>query len=289
MTWLQNFMESEKLPASFAHTVEAICVPLARRVKETWAARGGRVTIGICGTQASGKSTAVAVTARLLAAEGLSAAVLSLDDLYLTHDERQVLAAEVHPLFATRGPPGTHDLDLGEAVLDGLREPGETRLPRFDKARDTRRPQEEWEPFAGPADVVLFEGWCVGAIPQSPNALVRPVNAMERKEDPDGSWRVYANRALAGPYQALFRRLDLLALLQAPGFETVLTWRIEQERKLRARMGSDAARVMSDAQIGRFIAHYERLTRHILTEMPMRADLVFPLDRDRRPLAHIEN
>ena len=35
----------------------------------------------------------------------------------------------------------------------------------------------------------------------------------------------------------------------------------------------------------RFIAHYERITRHILAEMPNRADLVIRLDRRRRPLA----
>lgn len=278
-------MAREALPQAFADTVETVCAPLARRAADTWTARGGRVTIGLCGAQGSGKSTAAMVTASLLQALGLKTAVLSLDDFYLTREARTVLAAEVHPLLRTRGPPGTHEVELCESVLDGLREPGEVRLPRFDKARDTRRPEREWEPFAGPADVILLEGWCVGARPQLAATLAAPVNALERDEDPDAAWRTYVNDALAGSYQGLFARLDLLALLQAPGVEVVLDWRVEQERKLRARVGPDAPGLMSDAQVARFIAHYERLTRHILAEMPGRADLVFALDRHRQLLA----
>jgi D-glycerate 3-kinase len=129
----------------------------------------------------------------------------------------------------------------------------------------------------GPVDVVLFEGWCVGARPQPAAALTRPVNALERDADPDGRWRTFVNTALAGAYAPLFARIDRLVLLQAPGFEVVAGWRAEQEAKLRARTG----RGMDEAEIARFVAHYERLTRWILQEMPPRADLVFPLRADR--------
>ena len=286
--WLTRFIAAEALPAGFAATAMAICAPLAERIAAQ-ARQEGRpgFTVGICGTQASGKSTLTAVVARLLRDRGLAVAVLSLDDLYLTHAERQVLARDVHPLLATRGVPGTHDVALGAAVLTALAGPGETRLPRFDKAADDRRPPAEWEPVQGPADVILFEGWCVGARPQPAAALAEPVNDLERLEDPDGRWRAFANTALAGPYRRLFARLDRLVLLQAPGFETVLAWRREQERKLRERLakeGGDAGRAMSDAQVARFIAHYERLTRWILAEMPARADVVIPLDAERRPV-----
>jgi D-glycerate 3-kinase len=39
---------------------------------------------------------------------------------------------------------------------------------------------------------------------------------------------------------------------------------------------------MDAAAVAAFIQHYERLTRHILTEMPGRADLTLYLDPDRR-------
>ncbi|MFX8351033.1 hypothetical protein ABTL64_19155, partial [Acinetobacter baumannii] len=87
-------------------------------------------------------------------------------------------------------------------------------------------------------------------------------------------------------YAALFGQLDLLILLRAPGFESVFAWRKQQEDKLRARLraeGRDTAQagVMDDAQLERFISHYERLTRHILAEMPGRADVVVTLGDDR--------
>lgn len=170
---------------------------------------------------------------------------------------------------------------LGCGVLDSVARPGPTALPSFDKARDERRAIPEWREVRGPIDVVVFEGWCVGALPQSDEDLAPPINALEADEDPDRAWRAYVNRQLAGPYQALFGRLDLLALLAAPGFEVVQAWRTEQERKLRARTGGG----MSDVEIGRFVAHYERLTRWILAEMPGRADMVFELDAERRPHA----
>lgn len=286
--WLGAFRRAEALPEGFERQVEMLHRPLADRIAEAARAAGRCLVVGVCGTQASGKSTLCAVVAHLLAEAGLKAAVLSIDDLYLTHEERAALAGGVHPLLATRGVPGTHDVELGLSLLDALACPGEVRLPRFDKARDTRRPPEEWERFEGPADVVLFEGWCVGARPQGEADLAAPVNALERDEDPDGTWRRYANAALAGPYQALFGRIDLLVMLQAPGFEAVLAWRREQEAKLRARLsagGGDLSRTMDEAALARFVAHYERLTRHILDEMPARADVLARLGPARELLS----
>ena len=115
-------------------------------------------------------------SASLLTADGLRAATLSLDDLYLPKAARRRLAAEVHPLLLTRGVPGTHDVELGLAVLEGLARPGRTLMPRFDKASDDRLPTDRWTPMDGPFDVILFEGWCVGARPQAQAALRRPVN-----------------------------------------------------------------------------------------------------------------
>lgn len=280
--WLSDFIAAEGLPADFADIAQAICAPLTETILERVKEPG--FVAGICGTQASGKSTLTAVLRRMLEVRGLKVASLSLDDLYLTHAARQVLAREVHPLLATRGVPGTHDVALGLAVLGGLARPGETLLPVFDKSVDDRRP--DGVPVSGPVDVILFEGWCVGAVPQDSAAVAEPVNALERERDPDGRWRRFVNAALAGPYQDLFSRIDLLVLLKAPSFEVVLAWRREQEAKLRARLareGGDLKRAMTDDQVAAFIAHYERLTRHILAEMPGRADVVVELDARRRP------
>jgi len=243
------------------------------------------LVIGLCGAQGSGKSTVSAQIQDRLAAIAIRTAVLSLDDLYLTRAERLHLAHEVHPLFATRGPPGTHDVRLGLSVLADLRAGRPVNLPRFDKSVDDRRPESEWESCATPVDVIVFEGWCVGATAQSAAALIEPVNALERHEDPGCVWRTYANTALATDYADLFGALSHLVLLAAPSFEVVSDWRRQQEHDLKARLaaaGQSDGMTMSDAEVDRFIQYYERLTRHILREMPGRADLTIRLDAQRR-------
>jgi D-glycerate 3-kinase len=235
--------------------------------------------LGLCGSQGSGKSTLADAVKTALEAEGRRVAILSLDDLYLGRTARGELARDIHPLFATRGVPGTHDVAHGIALLDAMRRNEPAMLPRFDKARD--EPSPEGQPAPAHLDLLIFEGWCVGAHPQDAAALVQPVNALERGEDPDATWRSAANAALSGPYAELFAAIDRLVLLAAPGFEVVRGWRGEQEATLRARTTDANARVMDAAELDRFVQHYERLTRHILSEMPARADLVLRLNADR--------
>lgn len=245
-----------------------------------------RLTVlGICGAQGSGKSTLARAVMRRCAGQGIAAATLSLDDLYLTRANRQALARNVHPLLATRGVPGTHDVALGLETIAALDRGEAARLPRFDKAMDDRRPLAEWDSAPPDCRLLLFEGWCVGARPQADDALRAPINRLEREEDGDGILRRYANRALGGPYQRLFSRIDTLVLLAAPSFEVVFDWRMQQEEDLRANTAGNAPGLMDAAAVARFIEHYERLTRHILAEMPERADLVIDLAEDRTPRA----
>jgi D-glycerate 3-kinase len=250
--------------------------------------RDSTLTVGLCGAQGSGKSTVAAALKALLEARGITVAVISIDDLYLTRRERLDLAESIHPLLRTRGVPGTHDVELGLETLRALAISGVVALPSFDKARDDRRPADLWPTVHAPVQVIILEGWCVGAVTQDEAALSEPMNALERDLDADGTWRRLVNRSLAGPYQALFGMLDVLMLLKAPDFDVVYRWRLEQEHKLREQVGAeggDLSLVMDDRQVKHLISHYERLTRHILQEMPSRADVVVRLDELRRPLS----
>ncbi len=267
-----------RLPEDLA--AEALA-PVEALVRERLAAATAPLVIGLCGAQGSGKSTVGAA----LAARLPDTVVLSLDDLYLPRAERERLAETVHPLLRTRGVPGTHDVALGEAVLADLRAGRPVTLPRFDKAIDDRAPESTW-PLVEGAKLVIFEGWCVGARPQAPVDLVAPLNALERDEDASGVWRRYVNDALAEHYDGLFR-CDALILLAAPGFEVVRQWRTQQEHALAADIaaGRRRGRAMSDAEVGRFIQFYQRLTENILRDMPGYADLTVRLDADRRVIA----
>nr|WP_312449432.1 kinase [Brevundimonas naejangsanensis] len=237
--------------------------------------------IGIAGAQGSGKTTLARA-----AAERFSAAHLSLDDVYLTKTERQTLARKVHPLFAVRGPPETHDLALLEAAIAALRaaEPdSRTPLPAFDKLADDRAPRTDWPVFAGRPSAVLIDGWCLGATPQAETDLTLPVNALEAEQDVQGRWRGAANAALAGPYAETFARFDAILFLKAPSFDAVLDWRCEQEAGLMGLPPADlpAAR---RAELAVFIQHFERITRHMLTG-EVRADVTIALDGQRRPFS----
>lgn len=269
----------EALPASYADTTARIWRPIADDIAALHRTAGRPVLIGINGVQGSGKSTACLFIAALLeTGHDLRTATLSLDDFYLSRAERADLAARVHPLFATRGPPGTHDLDLADYVITQLLTGnGPVDVPRFDKAIDDRCPIAAWTQVIAPVDVLLFEGWCIGATPQPESALAAPINALEAAEDREMTWRTYANTALATGDARLFARIDRLISLGAPDFSLVRDWRRLQETKLRARSGATAG--MDDAALDRFIQHYERLTRHMLEATPDTADISIDIDR----------
>jgi D-glycerate 3-kinase len=283
--WISPFLHAECLPESYRETIDNALLPLGGAIAIRVRHSDQMVIVGLCGAQGSGKSTAAAALCEILLHEDLPAVALSIDDFYLPRAQRAELARAVHPLLLTRGVPGTHDVELAMATIESLADPGVTPLPSFDKATDDRRPRSQWRSAEGPFRVVILEGWCVGARAQSGAELAQPVNALERDEDTQGRWRRHVNDTLATRYTSLFNRLSPLVMLAAPSFEVVHGWRTEQERKLRARLaasGGDASRVLDDAAIARFIRHYERLTRHILAEMPARADHLIALDAERR-------
>ena len=156
-----------------------------------------------------------------------------------------------------------------------------TCVPHQSGEGHDRADAADWPHQNGPLDVILLEGWCVGATPQAADQLTNPINALEADQDPDGIWRGYVNRVLADEYQTLFARLDRLIMLKVPNFEMVRHWRRRQEHKLRlARPGAPG--LMDDAGVDRFIMFYERLTRHLLATLPDRADLVCRLDEHQR-------
>jgi len=276
---IRALIAAEELPDDYRAVVEQHWRPLADDLARRAEAKRPLI-VGINGAQGSGKSTLCRFLEVLLAERGLRAVTLSLDDLYLTRAERQDLAREVHPLLATRGVPGTHDVALGAALLDQMAAGESVALPVFDKAADDRA--QSPRPVEGPVDVVLFEGWCVGAVPQPEGLLAAPINQLEREEDADGMWRRAVNQRLATDYAALFERLDLLVMLRVAGFEAVRANRLLQEQKL-ARRSPTGAGLMDAAALERFLMHYERLTRWMLEEMPARADILFPIGPDQRP------
>lgn len=277
---IADLIAAHGLPASYREVVARYWQPLANAIARR-AADSSPLIVGINGAQGSGKSTLCAFLEVLLAARQLRAVTLSIDDLYLGRADRAQLAQKVHPLFATRGVPGTHAPGLGLAIVEAVLSGHDFDLPRFDKGTDDRT--DAAERISGPVDVLLLEGWCVGCRPQADEDLLEPVNALEAQEDPEGIWRSVSNLWLRGDYAKLFGLIDMLVMLKVGSFETVIANRLKQEEKLRAAR-PDAPSLMDEAAIRRFCQHYERLTRHMLQDLPPRANHVFELGPDQVPI-----
>ena len=280
---LDQFIAAHRLPDSFRTTAAKFYEPLAEWLCRK-SASGRPFLLGINGAQGTGKSTLADYLALTLGKSGKrSVAILSIDDFYLTKAERQQLSQTVHPLLATRGVPGTHDVGMLRDCLVKLRDlgPGEQlRLPRFDKATDDRTDETGWPVVEGPVDVIIMEGWCVGSVAEPEADLETPVNDLEANRDADGRWRRYVNERLASDYADVFAELDTLVFLQAPGFEAILRWRVEQERKLAGTAGGEASGLMNEEQVAEFIHYFERITRNNLVAVRSNADIVLELDED---------
>lgn len=262
--------DAARIEASLDADAPADYRRLAARLAVAWA--GARpVRVGIGGGQGAGKSTLGRLLEAACAEVDLRAIVIGIDDFYRTRAERREMARAIHPLFETRGPPGTHDVAALGTALESLTSPGEVALPRFDKGLDDR---VEGVSVEGPFDLVVLEGWCVGARASGTARESSPINALEREADPEGRWRAEVDACLARDYEPLWDRLDELVFLRVPSLEAVRRWRLEQEASL------PPGRRRDETAVARFVQHYERITLGMLEAMPARADWTVVLTED---------
>jgi len=283
---IEKIAEDEALPSNYVEDATNYFVPLVNSIAEKLAESKTPLMIGISGAQGTGKTTLSYLLTRLLTEREFNIAKFSLDDFYLTKNQRKLLASEEHPLLKTRGVPGTHDTNLLLSKLEELFNKTKNRtieIPKFNKATDERAPKSSWSKVYGPVDAIVMEGWFLGATPIDKEMLRDPINELEKLEDVNGKWREFINRQLSGSYQKIFSQIDLLVLLEAPSFNQVYDWRKLQEEKLRTRTPrAKTNALMDEEQLFRFIQHYERLTRHCLKILPDRADIIFSLNPGHR-------
>jgi D-glycerate 3-kinase len=282
---IDHFLMQQHLDAEYGNYFSGFLKTLAEKlltVKHSETDQNAPLTVGISGSQGSGKSTLAAALQLILTHNTYRCITISIDDIYLNRAERLALAETIHPLFRTRGVPGTHDTALGLRILQQLKQlkSGEQiKLLRFDKSVDDRATETEWETVEGPIDFILFEGWCVAARAQPEHALQEAVNRIEATEDPELIWRRYINQRLQTDYAELFSQIDYLIFLKIPRFAKVLEWRHQQELELIKKTGRPG---MSKEEVERFILLDQRITQHNLEQLPQQADALLTLDEDHR-------
>ena len=239
--------------------------------------------IGLSGGQGSGKSTITGIIKFILKRKyGLNICVFSIDDFYKTKAERRKMSKKIHPLFFTRGVPGTHDLGLINKTIKKLKAKKfkTVLIPKFDKSIDDRSKNSKWQKIKKPPHIIIFEGWCVGARQQRDRELKKSLNPIEQKHDLDLTWRRTVNNSLKNQYKKIFRKIDKLVYLKAPSFEHIFKWRLLQEQKMKLTLKNK--RTMSRSQVKKFIMFYERITKHMMRNFSKISDLTIFLDKSHR-------
>ena len=258
-------------------------LPICEKIHHDYQKNKKIKIIGLTGGQGAGKSTITQIIKLILNYKyDLKVVYFSIDDFYKTLKERNKLSKNVHKLFKTRGVPGTHDTKLLKKTFSDLVKKNfkPVLIPSFDKSKDDRVPKKKWKKIYKQPQIIIFEGWCVGAIPQKNKNLIKSINTLEKNEDAKLLWRNKVNKELKHEYRKIFNKIDRLIFLKVPNFECVYKWRLLQEKKLQ--LTSKGKKIMSPVQVRQFIMYYERITMQMLKDLTGKAYAVLYLDKKHR-------
>ena len=249
------------------------------------------IIIGLAGGQGSGKTTISSILTLILKKYfKLNVFKVSIDDFYKTRKDRRILSITKHPLLMTRGVPGTHDIDLMLRFFTKVKSKNfkKIEIPKFNKAIDDRYKKNFWYKLKSKPDVVIFEGWCVGAKAQTINQLKKPVNSLERVYDQRIKWRSYVNNQLKTKYNILFNQLDGLLYLKAKNFNLLKKWRLKQERKLWAKTRNKRnLKIMSSGDLLNFMQTYQRITQQMFKDATKSSSIIMNLN-SKHQIQHIK-
>ena len=242
--------------------------------------------LGLAGGQGSGKTTISSILSIILKKYfKLNVFIISIDDFYKTRKDRKILSNKRHPLLITRGVPGTHDIDL---MLDFFKKVKSKKfknleVPKFNKAIDDRYKKSLWYKIKSKPDVIIFEGWCVGARAQSSEQLKKPINSLEKVYDQEAKWRTYVNNQLKTQYKTLFNQLDGMLYLKAKNFNLLREWRLKQERKLRIQTKNKKdLKIMSSVDVANFMQTYQRITQQMFKDALKSSSIIMNLNSNHQ-------
>jgi len=242
--------------------------------------------VGLAGGQGTGKTT-ISSLIRIILTKYFKLNVfrISIDDFYKTRKERINLSKRVHSMLLTRGVPGTHDIDM---MLNFFRKSKSKKfkrlkLPTFNKAIDDRFSKKRWYDLKKRPDVIIFEGWCVGAKAEKNINLKKTINLMEKAKDQKLIWRKYVNDQLKTKYKNLYSQLNCLIYLKAKNFSLLQKWRLKQERKLRAKNEKNSnTKIMSKDDVLSFMQTYQRITQNMFKNTSKYASIILNLNSNHQ-------
>jgi len=242
--------------------------------------------VGLAGGQGTGKTTISSIIKIILEKYfKLKVFKISIDDFYKTRKERIALSKKVHPMLLTRGVPGTHDINM---MLDFFKKSKakkfkSMKLPNFNKAIDDRFSKNKWNTINKRPDVIIFEGWCVGARAETNKTLKKSINSMEKANDHKLVWRKYVNQQLKTKYKKLYSQLNCMIYLKAKNFSLLQKWRLKQEHKLWLKTKKKGGhKIMSKGDVINFMQTYQRITQNMFKNMPKYASIILNLNSNHQ-------
>ena len=242
--------------------------------------------IGLAGGQGTGKTTTSSILKIILEKYfHLNVFKISIDDFYKTRKERVLLSKKIHPMLLTRGVPGTHDINMMLNFFKKIQSKKFNRLqlPNFNKAIDDRFAKKYWYNIKQRPDVIIFEGWCVGAKPEKKATLDKAINSMEKKKDQKKIWRKYVNQQLKLKYNDLYSQLNCLIYLKAKNFSLLQKWRLKQENKLWLKSKKTSKhKIMNKEDVISFMQTYQRITENMFRKMTKHASILVNLGSDHQ-------
>ena len=156
-------------------------------------------------------------------------------------------------------------------------------MPKFDKVLDDRCKKNYWYKIKKKPDVIIFEGWCVGARSQKNSILKKPVNSLEKSNDQNLFWRKYVNDQLKKKYKKLFSYLDCLLYMKAKNFSLLQKWRLKQEKKLWIKSKNKKnLKLMSKGDVINFMQTYQRITQNMFKDAPKYASIILNLNSNHQ-------
>ena len=242
--------------------------------------------LGLSGGQGIGKTTISSIITLILKKYfKLNIFKISIDDFYKTRKERFLLSKKIHSLLMTRGVPGTHDINIMLNFFKRVKKNNfkSLKLPKFDKAIDDRCKKSSWYTIKKRPDIIIFEGWCVGAMAQKNSMLKKSINSLEKTNDQNLIWRKFVNNQLKTKYKKLFGHLDNLLYLKAKNFNLLQQWRIKQEKKLWLKLKKRKnLKIMNRLEVINFMQTYQRITQNMIKDVPKYASIVFKLNSNHQ-------
>ena len=265
-------------------SLKKIYIPISFWIENKYKKKGKTLFLGFSGGQGSGKTTIVKILKVILKKFfKRKIHVSSIDDFYKTLKDRNKMSHNIHPLFKTRGVPGTHDINLIKNFFYFVKKKRfkKAKLPKFDKSIDDRSKKKYWFNIKERPEIVILEGWCVGAKPQLNYLIKKPKNVLEKYEDKDLIWRKYVNEKLKKEYKKLFAMIDCYIFMKIPNFKIFFKWRLLQENKLK-KMSRYKKKIMSYNEIKRFIMFYQRITLQMVKDLSKSASVVMLLNKNHK-------